>query len=119
MPRFEASIAGGPFVYRTLAIKRTMPSWRRSERCTRLILMRSWTSAFTTRPPSIGDCLTIEEWEALPERRSLEIFERRDGRFVRTVGASGGRLGNVPGCPDLYVDLDELWNEFARLGPND
>lgn len=57
-------------------------------------------------------------WIVDPEERSLEILELgSDGRYVRALGAVSGRLDRVPGCDGLVVDLDELWAEIDRLGP--
>jgi Uma2 family endonuclease len=58
-------------------------------------------------------------WLVDPALGSLEIFELHEGRFVRAVGTTAGQLRNVPGCPGLHVDLDDLWGELARLTPND
>lgn len=56
-------------------------------------------------------------WLVDPELRTVEILELgREGKYVHALGASEGRLENVPGCPDLIVDLDELWAELDRLG---
>jgi Uma2 family endonuclease len=58
-------------------------------------------------------------WLVDPALGSVEIFELHDGRFARSVGATTGRLDDVPGCQGLQLDLDELWGELARLTPND
>jgi Uma2 family endonuclease len=43
--------------------------------------------------------------------RTLEIFERdASGRYVRALAASQGVV-DVPGCPELRLDLDALWAE--------
>lgn len=56
-------------------------------------------------------------WIIDPEERSLEILELGpDGRYVRALGAVSGRL-DVPGCEGLVMDLDDLWAEIDRLGP--
>lgn len=54
-------------------------------------------------------------WLVDPALGSLEIFELENGRYARVVGATGGRLGGVPGCPGMELDLDDLWAELARL----
>ncbi len=57
-------------------------------------------------------------WIIDPEERSIEILELGpDGRYVRGLGAVAGRLDHVPGCDGLVIDLDELWAEIDRLGP--
>lgn len=55
-------------------------------------------------------------WIVDPSLRSLEIFELgQDGRYVKALGASGGRIDSVPGCPGLVLDLDGLWRELDQL----
>lgn len=55
-------------------------------------------------------------WIVDPAQRTLEIFELGpDGRYVRALGASGGRLEPIPDCPGLALDLDGLWREIERL----
>jgi Uma2 family endonuclease len=58
-------------------------------------------------------------WLLDPGFRSLEIFELRDGRFAHALAATAGCLTDVPGCPGLRVDLDELWSELGRLAPDE
>jgi Uma2 family endonuclease len=54
-------------------------------------------------------------WIIDPELRAIEILELGpDGRYVRALGASAGRI-EVPGCEGLVIDLDELWAEIDRL----
>jgi Uma2 family endonuclease len=54
-------------------------------------------------------------WIIDPELRAIEILELgADGRYVRALGASAGRI-EVPGCEGLVIDLDELWAEIDRL----
>lgn len=58
-------------------------------------------------------------WLIEPEERSLEILERSsDGRYVRALAAVAGRIDHVPGCDGLVIDLDDLWAEIDRLGPD-
>ena len=56
-------------------------------------------------------------WLVNPERRVVEILELGpDGRYVRAVAAADGTL-DVPGCPELALDVTALWAEVERLGP--
>jgi len=54
-------------------------------------------------------------WIIDPSLRSLEIFELNAGRYARAARSTEGRLDAVPGCAGLQLDLDEIWNEIARL----
>jgi len=55
-------------------------------------------------------------WLLEPATRALEIYELGpDGRYVRALGADGGRLDAIPGCEGLVLDLDELWAELDGL----
>jgi Uma2 family endonuclease len=54
-------------------------------------------------------------WIVDPSLQSLEIFELIEGRYARAAHATEGRLDVVPGCPELQLDLDEIWSEIARL----
>jgi Uma2 family endonuclease len=48
-------------------------------------------------------------WLIDPRVRTLEIYELgSDGRYVRALGASEGRLETIPGCVGLILDLDAL-----------
>ncbi len=58
-------------------------------------------------------------WLIDPEERSLEILALGpDGKYARALGAVSGRIADVPGCDALVIDLDELWAEIDRLGPD-
>ena len=54
-------------------------------------------------------------WIVDPSLQSLEIFELTSGRYARAARGTEGRLEEVPGCPGLQLDLDEIWSEVARL----
>lgn len=57
-------------------------------------------------------------WLLDPSARTFEILELgADGRYVHVLGASEGKLLQIPGCEGLAVDLDELWREIDRLEP--
>jgi hypothetical protein len=36
---------------------------------------------------------------------------------VHALGATFGVVADVPGCPGRSLDLDDLWQEIDRLGP--
>jgi Uma2 family endonuclease len=55
-------------------------------------------------------------WLVDPALGSFELFAlTSDGRYARTLAATEGQLTDLPGCPDLVIDLDELWRELDRL----
>jgi Uma2 family endonuclease len=59
-------------------------------------------------------------WIVDPEQRSFEVFEHgRDGRYVRARGAVGGQLTDLPGLEGFTLDVDALWAEIERLGPEE
>ena len=54
-------------------------------------------------------------WLVQPAARTVEIYElQAAGGYLRIVGASTGAI-DVPGCPELRLDLDALWAHVARL----
>lgn len=57
-------------------------------------------------------------WILDPSLQSLEVFELLGGRYARAARATEGRMDPVPGCRDLVIDLDDLWEELSRLGPS-
>jgi Uma2 family endonuclease len=59
-------------------------------------------------------------WLLDPSNRSLEILELgSDGRYARALGAEGGRLESIPGCPGLVLDLDALWQRLTDAGADE
>lgn len=59
-------------------------------------------------------------WIVDPAFRTLEIWELLpEGRYARAVAASSGAIERVPGCDLLRIDIDELWAEVDRLGPEE
>lgn len=58
-------------------------------------------------------------WIVDPALGSVEIFELDSGRFARSAALTGGSLRQVPGCPGMELDVDQLWAELARLAAND
>jgi len=59
-------------------------------------------------------------WIVEPEPLRLEIHRRNSSgsyELARTVDA--GVIRDVPGCPDLVLDLDELRASLARLAHDD
>ena len=56
-------------------------------------------------------------WIVDPALGSFEVFELGEGqRYARALGATKGTV-TPPGCDGLLIDLDELWTELDRLGP--
>jgi Uma2 family endonuclease len=56
-------------------------------------------------------------WLLDPAARLFQILELGPhGRYVHVLGASEGKLLQIPGCAGLTLDLDELWREIERLG---
>jgi len=59
-------------------------------------------------------------WLVDPEPLRLEIQGRDDdGAYATALVASTGVIRDVPGCPDLLLDLDELASYLERLSPAD
>jgi Uma2 family endonuclease len=55
-------------------------------------------------------------WLLDPSARTFEILELgAHGRYVHVLGASEGKLSQIPGCAGLALDLDELWREIDSL----
>ena len=52
-------------------------------------------------------------WLVDPELRSFEILELdAHGKYVHVVSATDGTVAEVPGCPELSLDIDALWREL-------
>lgn len=54
-------------------------------------------------------------WIVDPAARTLELYQLRDGAYVRVAGACDGTL-EVPTFDALSIDLDEIWSRLDRLG---
>ena len=55
-------------------------------------------------------------WIVDPLLRSLEVLELGpDGRYVRALAATSGRVEEIPGCPGLAFDLYALWAKVDSL----
>ena len=59
-------------------------------------------------------------WLLDPALGSLEIFELDERqRYARVFVATRGSHDAIPGCQGLTLDLDALWDELARLEPDE
>ena len=59
-------------------------------------------------------------WLLDPSALTFEILKLgADGHYVHALGASDGKLLEIPGCAGLAIDLDELWREIDHLGPEE
>jgi Uma2 family endonuclease len=59
-------------------------------------------------------------WLVDPALGSFEVFELdAAGDYVKRIGATSGRLDQIPGCSDLSVDIDALWTELGRLSEDE
>lgn len=59
-------------------------------------------------------------WLVDPEPLRLEILRRDDaGAYTIALVASAGVIRDVPGCPDLVLNLDELADYLGRLSHDD
>ena len=59
-------------------------------------------------------------WVVDPALRSVSILELgSDKRYVHALDVTEGVSEDVPGCPGLRLDLDALWSEVDRLGPEE
>ncbi|HZH99229.1 MAG TPA: Uma2 family endonuclease [Fimbriimonadaceae bacterium] len=56
-------------------------------------------------------------WHIDPASRCLMVRELQSDRRYKTVVSTVHRCGAIPGCADLTIDLDALWDELDRLGP--
>jgi Uma2 family endonuclease len=54
-------------------------------------------------------------WLLDPEAKSFEVLElQSDGHYRHALAAAEGTV-QVPGCPGLVLDLEELWRELEAL----
>ena len=59
-------------------------------------------------------------WIVDPAFGSVEILQLEpDGFYKVVVTGTAGVLDSIPGCEGLRVDLDALWAELGRLGPEE
>ncbi len=59
-------------------------------------------------------------WLIDPEPLRIEIYRRSDdGTYALALEALGGVIHDVPGCPGLVLDLDQLHGDIARLARKD
>ncbi len=56
-------------------------------------------------------------WLVDPALGTFEIFERTPAGFTQVVAVTEGTIERVPGCDGLVLQIDALWAELARLGP--
>lgn len=57
-------------------------------------------------------------WLISPSVKALEVFELgTDRTYAYALSAVNGSV-TIPGCPDFTLDLDALWADIDRLGPN-
>ena len=55
-------------------------------------------------------------WIIEPKLRTLEIFVLDAGRrYAPELTATRGTHPDVPGCPGLLLDLDDLWRQVDRV----
>lgn len=55
-------------------------------------------------------------WLVDPALGSFEIFVLTPAAtYEKRIGVTGGSIGDVPGCPELLLDVDGLWQELSRL----
>ncbi len=57
-------------------------------------------------------------WLVDPALGSVEIFELgASASYTRVLALTEGAVTEVPGCQGLELDVDALWAELERLGP--
>jgi Uma2 family endonuclease len=55
-------------------------------------------------------------WIIDPRPRSVEIFALgTDAQYASAFSATTGRHDDIPGCPGLSLDLDDLWAQVDKL----
>lgn len=55
-------------------------------------------------------------WIVDPRGRTIEIFALGDdGAYAPAFAATDGAHADVPGCPGLSLDLDDLWRQVDRV----
>jgi Uma2 family endonuclease len=70
------------------------------------------------KPQDYAELGARHYWIVDPWLRSIELFELDgQGRYVRLLAATAGVLEQIPGLPDLRLDVDAMWGEIERLRP--
>jgi len=59
-------------------------------------------------------------WLVDPALGSFEVFSLdANHHYTQAVALTAGVASEIPGCPGLSLDLDALWTELQRLGPEE
>ena len=54
-------------------------------------------------------------WLVEPEQRSFSILELDAGRYAYAAAVTDGVIEEVPGCPELRIDVSAMWGRIDRL----
>jgi Uma2 family endonuclease len=55
-------------------------------------------------------------WMLDPQLRTFEVLELRAGAYAHVGAGTSGEVREIPGCPGLVLDLDDLWAALDDLG---